>query len=1256
MAFSGDILYYARFAGRDGVKTYQVEIRKEGYAGTASEIIELAPSPLSYKHIDVEDSFIQGSEMVFRFMCRRADYATYDLLSQGSDFEYMFQVYDLADTFRPLWTGFVIPAETSRAFFSNIVVYTFTATDYLSRLKDYLFSDLSGNIPVGRMRAIDAITLALYKIPGGGKFISCQTGIQETHMTGVGPGMSKSWIYPRIFTKKKNQIVTAENCYNIITEILKVYNLRLCSPFININDFNSTSPTERFFILSNDEVSSPIWSGSDSDDDGDVVFDKTRANNCLINIDDYKFNRDSELSRELVVKAVDLLQHNYDFGAPFSEENISDLANTENWIGYNIQSVSTLNGITTFVVLNNMPDANFVSLDTFVLISPNSNSFIRVSFTIKSVYYNTYNTTQCTPFVRITDMTTNTSKVDHLKVLYIWNTIVYVSPITSVFEITDGHSYKVAIGIDNPSGFSHKIEISNIVFSTIYANNGSEIYNVIFDDLFTATSVDSATSDLTIETKIGDSQKENNKSAITFSNNDDAFTNSWYRYGKIETKSIQELALQAYFNSKGGQTLKITVYDENDTISLKNMVQFDGVTYKILDLERDIIKGVVSLRLRKLNTSDVALTIVKTDVSSESSTSGSSSSTSSGGTPSVITMKHNNLSGLAWLSSGHTGPSNKIAGFDQYGNPSLKEPAANGQDGSDGLSAYEIAVGNGYTGTEVQWLESLKADGGWNIPGAVSIVDNVLALDCENKQSVKFEISSDVVDTLDVFLSNISGTYFIRLSLVLNVSNASYIWFANSEVKLLNSNTRFSLDLATRELNVNSKVNGNIDIEMAWSDESEIWLMQVRSAKDGISYDLFAELPYIGCTSGLYFVKANSTFYTWNGTIYVPTSIDVPEGALTTDITSGSGWNASTNNPSIASGIGTEGDFAMIATAGTTTIDGISSWGVGDVIWWDADNSVWRKIDNQDNSNSFEKIANKVSAFQPIPDNMHYVSEKLMYDQLASKAGRNWLDSGQTSGISALRVAAFGASGASTLLETILASVSSVAGFVGDYAGLATESNWTNNLCTSVAGNIDDFCFGQGSSGCSYYCYYTQFGWNRYYTNKIITNSTLIASLTTIVNWTKVNDTIWAYNASAGDIDQEYYYNGYDYRCINGAVHTWIRIGNLDTVTITDTAYIPKPQVELGKADNATFVIPAKYEIRVIYAEAETTTSGNLSIGTSDGATDVVGSTAIPTTIGNKVKLTVSSPDAISTSRTLCINISSVATVKLHIVLQKIFE
>jgi hypothetical protein len=57
-------------------------------------------------------------------------------------------------------------------------------------------------------------------------------------------------------------------------------------------------------------------------------------------------------------------------------------------------------------------------------------------------------------------------------------------------------------------------------------------------------------------------------------------------------------------------------------------------------------------------------------------------------------------------------------------------------------------------------------------------------------------------------------------------------------------------------------------------------------------------------------------------------------------------WNASTNTPTIVSGTGTAGDYYIVAVAGTTTIDGVSSWDIGD--WIIFSGTVWQKIDNTD--------------------------------------------------------------------------------------------------------------------------------------------------------------------------------------------------------------------------------------------------------------------------------------------------------------------
>lgn len=57
-------------------------------------------------------------------------------------------------------------------------------------------------------------------------------------------------------------------------------------------------------------------------------------------------------------------------------------------------------------------------------------------------------------------------------------------------------------------------------------------------------------------------------------------------------------------------------------------------------------------------------------------------------------------------------------------------------------------------------------------------------------------------------------------------------------------------------------------------------------------------------------------------------------------------WNASTNNPTLSSGVGINGHYYVVGTAGSTDLDGITNWNVGDWVIFNGAN--WQKIDNTD--------------------------------------------------------------------------------------------------------------------------------------------------------------------------------------------------------------------------------------------------------------------------------------------------------------------
>jgi len=57
-------------------------------------------------------------------------------------------------------------------------------------------------------------------------------------------------------------------------------------------------------------------------------------------------------------------------------------------------------------------------------------------------------------------------------------------------------------------------------------------------------------------------------------------------------------------------------------------------------------------------------------------------------------------------------------------------------------------------------------------------------------------------------------------------------------------------------------------------------------------------------------------------------------------------WNASTNTPTLTSSVGTKGYYYVVNVAGSTNLNGITDWVIGD--WAVFNGSVWQKVDNTD--------------------------------------------------------------------------------------------------------------------------------------------------------------------------------------------------------------------------------------------------------------------------------------------------------------------
>ncbi len=61
-------------------------------------------------------------------------------------------------------------------------------------------------------------------------------------------------------------------------------------------------------------------------------------------------------------------------------------------------------------------------------------------------------------------------------------------------------------------------------------------------------------------------------------------------------------------------------------------------------------------------------------------------------------------------------------------------------------------------------------------------------------------------------------------------------------------------------------------------------------------------------------------------------------------------WDASTNTPTLVSSTGTKGDYYVVNVAGSTNLNGITDWQIGD--WAIFNGTIWEKVDNTDSVTS----------------------------------------------------------------------------------------------------------------------------------------------------------------------------------------------------------------------------------------------------------------------------------------------------------------
>ena len=145
-------------------------------------------------------------------------------------------------------------------------------------------------------------------------------------------------------------------------------------------------------------------------------------------------------------------------------------------------------------------------------------------------------------------------------------------------------------------------------------------------------------------------------------------------------------------------------------------------------------------------------------------------------------------------------------------------------------------------------------------------------------------------------------------------------------------------------------------------------------------------------------------------------------------------WNASTNTPTITSSVGSKGDYYIVATAGSTNINGITSWNVGD--WIIFNGSTWDKVDNTDavsSVNGYTGAVSLVTSDVPESGSLYFTNARAIGSTLTGYTSGAGVVAATDSILQAIQKLNGNVSGLVTGVSSVFGRTGAVVAASGDY-------------------------------------------------------------------------------------------------------------------------------------------------------------------------------------------------------------------------------
>ena len=145
-------------------------------------------------------------------------------------------------------------------------------------------------------------------------------------------------------------------------------------------------------------------------------------------------------------------------------------------------------------------------------------------------------------------------------------------------------------------------------------------------------------------------------------------------------------------------------------------------------------------------------------------------------------------------------------------------------------------------------------------------------------------------------------------------------------------------------------------------------------------------------------------------------------------------WNASTNTPTITSSVGSKGDYYIVATAGNTNINGITSWNIGD--WIIFNGSTWDKVDNTDavsSVNGYTGAVSLVTSDVPESGSLYFTNARAIGSTLTGYTSGSGVVAATDTILQAIQKLNGNVSGLVTGVSSVFGRTGAVVATSGDY-------------------------------------------------------------------------------------------------------------------------------------------------------------------------------------------------------------------------------